>query len=973
MENLDSVNYEYQVGGSLPASAPTYVTRKADNELYQAIKKGEFCYVLNSRQMGKSSLRVQTMKRLKEVDGFACAAIDLTDIGSANITPLQWYAGIINELINTFELNEKCDIDSWWDKYDQESLSAVNFFGNFLRDILLKYVESNIVIFIDEIDSIISLQFNVDDFFALIRSFYNRRVDNTEYNRLSFVLLGVATPSDLIQDKTRTPFNIGYGVELTGFTFAESPALAKGLSVKTNQPEKLLELILNWTGGQPFLTQKVCNLVLNYSDLSEVNEEEWLENLIRTNIIENWQAKDDPEHLRTIERRILIDEQMAGELLDIYQNIYQQGEVISQNTGEEGKLQLSGLVVKRNNHLQVYNPIYREVFNQQWIDNQLADLRPYSEAFRAWFNSGCQENSWLLRGNALKTAEAWAESKNVSFQDKQFLAASRQQEIEEEIIEREKEAELESERKEKEAAERARIIEEEAKQQAEKQLATARKRMSFGVIILFITLGITGLLGIAAFIAGNKAKNAQQIATEATNKSEQATKEIKSKNSQLATVNEQMKKQKEEAKKAEQKAEIAKKDLVKIQDNKKSLETQKNRLDNDTKKLQGELQSKSQQIKDATKKKEEIKKKVEKQEKELKLANKNTNELEKSIAKIKELSKVASQLQQKGKTNEANQFLNITSLVLVKKIKDQQVKEVLLDSSLVLGHQYLGVSKNPNTHNTNFINSFQKLEKINSKESAIVKVYSYYVKGKLEENSDKAKAVAQYEKAIYTYEKRIKPEFKSPFDLFTLDINILYNDNNTDILAALYDNLRRLEPSNSTHNELLKKHYFDQLEYVLDKNEWLKATSASWKILYYLMNKEGLSSYWDIKNNLKCADFKRLDELWVTKSQRRFGYSIQKDIFLKMGNVLDFDWHKGKFSKENDYEKFNKKVEWNDNEKKKILQGDIDPNPLNLPKGIFPFDDTLGRNYFVGGDGKAILPVHITLLQQYQDCSKSGF
>ena len=972
MENLDSVNYEYQVGGSLPASAPTYVTRKADNELYQAIKKGEFCYVLNSRQMGKSSLRVQTMKRLKEVDGFACAAIDLTDIGSANITPLQWYAGIINELINTFELNEKCDIDSWWDKYDQESLSAVNFFGNFLRDILLKYVESNIVIFIDEIDSIISLQFNVDDFFALIRSFYNRRVDNTEYNRLSFVLLGVATPSDLIQDKTRTPFNIGYGVELTGFTFAESPALAKGLSVKTNQPEKLLELILNWTGGQPFLTQKVCNLVLNYSDLSEVNEEEWLENLIRTNIIENWQAKDEPEHLRTIERRILIDEQMAGELLDIYQNIYQQGEVISQNTGEEGKLQLSGLVVKRNNHLQVYNPIYREVFNQQWIDNQLADLRPYSEAFRAWFNSGCQENSWLLRGNALKTAEAWAESKNVSFQDKQFLAASRQQEIEEEIIEREKEAELESERKEKEAAERARIIEEEAKQQAEKQLATARKRMSFGVIILFITLGITGLLGIAAFIAGNKAKNAQQIATEATNKSEQATKEIKSKNSQLATVNEQMKKQKEEAKKAEQKAEIAKKDLVKIQDNKKSLETQKNRLDNDTKKLQGELQSKSQQIKDATKKKEEIKKKVEKQEKELKLANKNTNELEKSIAKIKELSKVASQLQQKGKTNEANQFLNITSLVLVKKIKDQQVKEVLLDSSLVLGHQYLGVSKNPNTHNTNFINSFQKLEKINSKESAIVKVYSYYVKGKLEENSDKAKAVAQYEKAIYTYEKRIKPEFKSPFDLFTLDINILYNDNNTDILAALYDNLRRLEPSNSTHNELLKKHYFDQLEYVLDKNEWLKATSASWKILYYLMNKEGLSSYWDIKNNLKCADFKRLDELWVTKSQRRFGYSIQKDIFLKMGNVLDFDWHKGKFSKENDYEKFNKKVEWNDNEKKKILQGDIDPNPLNLPKGIFPFDDTLGRNYF-WGDGKAILPVHITLLQQDQDCSKSGF
>ncbi len=91
---------------------------------------------------------------------------------------------------------------------------------------------------------------------------------------------------------------------------------------------------------------------------------------------------------------------------------------------EEMELRLSGLVVEQQNKLKVYNRIYQVVFDQNWVDKKLTNLRPYAEAINAWLASNHRDVSRLLRGKALEDAQNWATGKNLSNDDYQFLQAS---------------------------------------------------------------------------------------------------------------------------------------------------------------------------------------------------------------------------------------------------------------------------------------------------------------------------------------------------------------------------------------------------------------------------------------------------------------------------------------------------------------------------------------------------------------------
>jgi hypothetical protein len=261
---------------------------------------------------------------------------------------------------------------TWW--REREMLSPVQRLGELIEQVLLAQAEQKLVIFIDEIDSVLSLKEPLDDFFALIKACYNKRSHKPQYKRLTFALLGVATPSDLIRDKTRSPFNIGQAIHLAGLALAEAMPLAQGLAQKTDNQKAVLKEILAWTGGQPFLTQKICKLVpLCSLPIAAGDERAWVENLVRTQVIKNWEANDEPEHLKTIRDRLLWS-QRKGQLLQLYYQILQTGEIKANDLPEQMELRLSGLVIKQQGKLRVYNRIYESIFNRNWVENALAEV-----------------------------------------------------------------------------------------------------------------------------------------------------------------------------------------------------------------------------------------------------------------------------------------------------------------------------------------------------------------------------------------------------------------------------------------------------------------------------------------------------------------------------------------------------------------------------------------------------------------------
>ncbi len=361
---------QLQVGGTLNPRRHLYIERPEDAELLMRLRGGEYCNVLASRQMGKSSLMARTALTLSE-QNVLLVRIDIAGELGSTAEPETWYLGLLEKI--AYDLKLGLDAADWW----RATVGTPNQkLLRFLRREVAERIDAPIVIFLDEIDSTLRLPFT-DDLFTALRTACNERPFVSAYERITFCLLGVATPNELIKDPRTTAYNVGSTLELRDFEESRDDLslLAAALHGDLEVGRHVLNRVLHWTGGHPYLTVKLCDALHRRS----VRDAEGVDAYVAETFGRLERLSADvhfQQILRFLETRV----SDALGTLRLYERIIQGRKEHSRASLMHAQLQLSGLV-KRDSEgcLVVRNPLYARLFDNRWLDTfkPKRDLGPY--------------------------------------------------------------------------------------------------------------------------------------------------------------------------------------------------------------------------------------------------------------------------------------------------------------------------------------------------------------------------------------------------------------------------------------------------------------------------------------------------------------------------------------------------------------------------------------------------------------------
>jgi len=326
-----------------------YVERAADRQLKSIVDEmGRPGYVLVARQMGKTNLLIH-MKRTRPKD-----LVLYKDLSAQFETARAFFRDLIDSLLESFDDFKSC--------YEMiASQRCANLEPNVEYDrhlrMLLRCTDKKLVVVLDEIDSLVNASFS-DVIFAQIRSMYFSRINFPEYERLTYVLSGVAEPTDLIKNKNISPFNIGEKIYLEDFAYSEFVGFIS--TARLNLTTDVLREIYAWTSGNPRMTWDVCteieDILLEGREIcadtvSEVVNKLYLNEFDRAPV----------DHIRTLAES---DKVIRDAIASIRWGKY---DFIDDKT--KSRLYLAGITSSAGGEVKIKNRIIDEALSDTWLES----------------------------------------------------------------------------------------------------------------------------------------------------------------------------------------------------------------------------------------------------------------------------------------------------------------------------------------------------------------------------------------------------------------------------------------------------------------------------------------------------------------------------------------------------------------------------------------------------------------------------
>lgn len=394
-----------------------YIARAADVEVDAVLREGGLCVVLGPPGSGKSSLRVRVGRVLAK-EGMLGAHLPLSKLPSA--TPAAFCLGFMQGLARALNISS---LSAFFQRYAEEygETPPAQRLEVFLRDIVLGQVatesQCHVVLFFDDLDALdgacaAALCSALYGIYAPLDESGAETDGETDgdHAELPSLPLGVCITSTTDPRELDLPLPpCAQLIYLPAFSREEleafTPALSPLLGDRPSEP--LLDAVHEWTGGQPYLVQHLCQqLVLRGQKSESETPEDLVEHLVEQLFPQREQLEDPV--LLAMQRRLTSDRRSAS-LLSLWRRVWR-GEAVHVDAGDamQRALFLCGLCScptedggdEEGNRVRTGGRIVGRLFDDEWARTQEA-----RQLLRAAVAEG---EAAQLRGAALKSAQTWA-------------------------------------------------------------------------------------------------------------------------------------------------------------------------------------------------------------------------------------------------------------------------------------------------------------------------------------------------------------------------------------------------------------------------------------------------------------------------------------------------------------------------------------------------------------------------------------